>query len=417
MASSSVRRPGSRRAAKPATLKKTKRTISAPRSAALRASKRRTTVKKAAKAAAPKKVLKKKIVSFKMRRKPRTTKISGVRLPKALPRTTQLERHPDNPILAPLAEHAWEANQTFNAAALNDGGAVHLLYRSIGHDGLSRFGYASSTDGVTIDERSAEPAFTLEIDPKDKPAIPGWYSSGGSWGGAEDPRLAAIDGKIYMTYTGIYDGLPRVALASIERNDFLDHVWKWSRSKFISPPGEVHKNWVLFPEKINGKFAIMHSMSPKIEVEYLDDLDFEDGSHIKSTAYHRADVQIKDGTWEKSIRGPGPTPIKTKYGWLVLYHGTTKDCGYKMGAMLLDRKDPTKIIARADEAILEPSTWYEQGGWKGNIIYSCGAVVVGDDLLIYYGAADSVLCVAKANLEDFLKALIDTKKPKVKNRM
>lgn len=351
----------------------------------------------------------KKIVATKVVRK-RVSRFVSASSPKAY----QLERHPDNPILSPLAENSWEANQTFNAAALNEGGAVHLLYRSVGHDGLSRFGYASSTDGVTIDQRSAEPAFVLKIDPVERPASLSWYSSGGSWGGAEDPRLVAIDGRVYLLCTGFdHGGFPRVALASIRKDDFLNQRWAWHRSKFISPPNEIHKNWVLFPEKINGKFAILHSMSPKIEVEYLDDLDFKEEPYIDSACYHRADIRITDGTWETSIRGPGPTPIKTKYGWLVFYHGTTKDCGYKIGAMLLDLKDPTKIVARADEPILEPAEWYEREGWKGNIIYTCGAVVVGDDLLVYYGAADSVLCVAKANLEDFLNALMDAKKPKL----
>ena len=328
--------------------------------------------------------------------------------------TRPLERHPDNPILSPLAEHAWEANQTFNAGALREGGKVHLVYRSIGRDGLSRFGYAASENGLDIDERAKEPVFSPVLDPKDATPVIGWYASGGSWGGAEDPRLTALDDRIYMLYTGFdLGGFPRVALTSIRKEDFLNQRWTWHRSKFISPPGEVHKNWVLFPEKIRGKFAILHSMSPTIDIEYLDDLDFQEDKFIDSAYYHRADVPVKNGTWEKGIRGPGPTPIKTKYGWLVLYHGTTKDCGYKMGAMLLDLKDPTKIIARADEPILEPAEWYEREGWKGNIIYSCGAVVVDDDLLVYYGGADSVLCVAKTDLQEFLDDLIGKRKPKI----
>ena len=116
---------------------------------------------------------------------------------------------------------------------------------------------------------------------------------------------------------------------------------------------------------------------------------------------------------EKGIRGPGPTPIKTSEGWLILYHGTAKDCGYKMGAMLLDLNDPTKIITRADEPILEPDEWYEREGWKGNIIYCCGAAVIKGDLFIYYGGADSVLCVAKTNLNEFLKNLMTVRTPKL----
>ena len=328
-----------------------------------------------------------------------------------------LERHPDNPIISPLTEHPWEAHQTFNAGALHEGGKVHLVYRSIGHDGLSRFGYASSVNGLDIDERSEGPIFSPVMDPKAATPAPGWYASGGSWGGSEDPRLTSIGNRIYMLYTGFdQGGFPRVAITSIPKDDFLNQRWTWYYSKFISPPGEVHKNWVLFPERIRGKFAILHSMSPTIDVEYLDDLDFEENGYIKSAAYHRANIPVRDGGWETGIRGPGPTPIKTKYGWLVLYHGTTKDCGYKMGAMLLGLKDPTRVIARADEPILQPAEWYEKEGWKGNIIYSCGAVVIGDSLFVYYGGADSVLCVAKTNLQKFLNDLIGKRKPKVTKR-
>jgi predicted GH43/DUF377 family glycosyl hydrolase len=336
------------------------------------------------------------------------------RLLKSAGAGVRLEKSDNNPILSPIGEHPWEAYQTFNAGALLEDGKVHLVYRSIGHDGLSRFGYATSKNGSDIDERSGEPVFSAVLDPENAPAVIGSYSSGGSWGGAEDPRLTTLGDLVYMLYTGFdHGGFPRVALTSIHKNDFVDQKWTWECSKFISPPGEIHKNWVLFPEKINGKFAILHSMSPTIDIEYLDNLDFEEKKYINSGYYHRADVPVKNGTWEKSIRGPGPTPIKTKYGWLVFYHGTAKNSGYKLGAMLLDLNDPTKIITRADEPILEPGEWYEREGWKGNIIYCCGAAVVGDDLFIYYGGADSVLCVAKTNFNEFLKNLVDVRTPKL----
>ena len=156
------------------------------------------------------------------------------------------------------------------------------------------------------------------------------------------------DGKIYLTYTA-FDGWGsvRIALSSIAKDDFVNRRWRWSAPVFLSPPGEVHKNWVLFPEKINGKFAILHSLSPKILIDYVDDLsEFEDDAkNIKS---HYSRFSNVDG-WDSWVRGAGPPPIKTKLGWLLLYHAMdVRDPNrYKLGAMILDADDPTKILYRS----------------------------------------------------------------------
>jgi len=118
-------------------------------------------------------------------------------------------------------------------------------------------------------------------------------------------------------------------------------------------------------------------------------------------------------TREKGMRGVGGAPIKTKYGWLIFYHGAENN-QYKLYAMILDLKDPTKILYRSKEPILEPDAFYENEGLKSGIIYSCGAVIKGDDLFIYYGGADMVSCVATANLKLFLKELISTGITKLK---
>ena len=112
----------------------------------------------------------------------------------------------------------------------------------------------------------------------------------------------------------------------------------------------------------------------------------------------------------------GPAPIKTKEGWLVFYHAMDHNNPdrYRMGALLLDLKDPTKILYRSKEPILEPEAFYENEGHKWGVIYSCGAVVKGEDLFIYYGGADMVTCVATANLKLFLKELISTGITKLK---
>lgn len=316
----------------------------------------------------------------------------------------------NNPIITPKRESSWESWQTFNPAAILIEGKVHFLYRAIGDDGISRFGYANSKDGFELDERHPTPAYQ---DPAIRTGDYIHYSlaSGGSCGGCEDPRMARIDedDKIYITYTSWSSGL-RVGLSSIKVNDFLNKKWNWSSPKLISPPGEVHKNWVIFPEKINGKYAILHSISPKISIAYMDSLDFKEGEYIQSD-YHPGAPSKK---WDSHLRGPGPTPIKTQYGWLLLYHAMNhQNMGkYNVGAMLLDLKDPTKILHRSQKPILVPDEYYEMNGFKPGVVYVLGAVVKDGNLILYYGGADSYVCAAYANLEEFLKELTrETKKP------
>jgi predicted GH43/DUF377 family glycosyl hydrolase len=123
----------------------------------------------------------------------------------------------------------------------------------------------------------------------------------------------------------------------------------------------------------------------------------------------------RENGWDTCIRGAGPPPIKTKYGWLLFYHAIDKrDPGkYKVGAMLLDLNDPTKILVRSPEPVLEPSEVYEYNGFKGGVVYASGAVLKDGKLLVYYGAADSYIGVAYADFDRFLEELIEGAKPKL----
>jgi predicted GH43/DUF377 family glycosyl hydrolase len=331
----------------------------------------------------------------------------------------ELHRHDDNPIIQPNTQNEWENKATFNPAAILDDDKIHIIYRAIGDSDVSVLGYASSSDGFKIDERSAYPVFSWRSEQEKKSGPretipPIFYLSGGGWkGGCEDPRLTLIDNTVYMLYTA-FDGWGslRIALTSIKLDDLRNKRWNWKKPIMISPPGEMHKNWVIFPEKINGKFAILHSIHPKVLIDYFDNLDeLGDDNYIKS----QYGGKPRKGRWDSHPRGAGPPPIKTKRGWLLLYHAIDhRDPGrYKLGAMLLDLKDPTKVIARSKKPILEPDECYENEGFKPGIIYSCGAVVVNDQLLVYYGGADTVSCVAVANLDEFLKKLAADKEPKL----
>ena len=216
---------------------------------------------------------------------------------------------------------------------------------------------------------------------------------------------------LYMTYTACDSGELRVALTSIKIEDFLNKKWEWQPPILISPPGEVHKNWVIFPEKINGQYAILHSVNPEIVVDFVSDLEFLDKNYIKS--FHGGSE--RRSCWDKWVRGAGAPPLKTKDGWLLFYHAMDDDWSkYKVGAMLLDLHDPTKVLYRAKEPVLEPSEDYEYSGYKGGVVYVSGAIVKDGNLLVYYGASDSYVGVACAPLEDFLKALKEGVKSKLK---
>lgn len=349
------------------------------------------------------------------------------RLPKKLPPVPsqrkisigvshRLTRHEKNPIISPRHDKSWEAFSAFNAAALLQGGKVHLLYRAQGHDGISVLGHATAEDGIHIGTRSPYPVFVpsdpFDVRKKGTPKLSFPYVSGGGWGGCEDPRLTRIGKTVYMTYVAFNGAAPPgVALTSILNRDFGKR-WEWTRPRLISRPGQTHKNWVIFPKKIRGKFAIMHNISPTIRIEYLDSLD--DPDFVIDSATPRPAPSDAE-RWDNIVRGVGAPPIWTDRGWLVLYHAMdTRDPDkYKVGAMLLDLEHPETVIARAPNPILEPEADYENHGHKMGVVYVCGAVEKDGTLFVYYGASDRTLAVATANLERFVSSLLTAKPPRL----
>ncbi len=328
----------------------------------------------------------------------------------------RLERPESNPILKPYERNLWESQATFNPAVIYADKKVHLIYRAVGTDDVSVLGYACSYDGLHIHERLADPVFrSRRKDMNEHTGTRIAFASGGGWnGGCEDPRMTCIDDVVYLLYTA-FDGWGsvRIALSSIPLKHFLHKQWDWTDPVPISSLGSVNKNWVIFPEKIHGKFAILHSISPKIRIHYFESMDdFQDENYFIESAYVKTP---RSRSWDNWVRGAGPPPIKTEAGWLLLYHAMDyKDPNrYKLGAMLLDLSDPTKVLYRSKGPILEPEACYENEGFKSGVVYSCGAVVVDGRLYVYYGGADTVTCVAVADLDHFLKDLMSTGKPKI----
>jgi len=320
-----------------------------------------------------------------------------------------------NPVMRPHPHNEWESEAVFNPAVFSDEeGVIHVLYRAMGGDGISRVGYAQSLDGVSFVKRLDYPVFepSLGFGLPDRKVHkgpigyhPAYYTSGGGWAGAEDPRAVKIGDKIYMIYVA-FEGWHsvRIAITSISNEDFKKGDWKWKKPILISPPGEVHKNWVLFPEKINGKYAILHGISPDVLVDYVDELDEFDGTKYIKSAPPKGG---RDEYWDNKMRGAGPPPLKTSLGWLLFYHAMDKfdPNKYKLGAMILDLEDPTKILHRSPRPILSPDMHYENDG-KPGVVYNSGATIKGDDLYIYYGGGDKVICVATTKLHEFLDYLV-----------
>lgn len=310
--------------------------------------------------------------------------------------TLDLLRYPtENPILEPIEKNQWESKYVFNPGALLSHDCVHLLYRAMGSDDTSVLGYALSMDGVKIDVRLERPVFTPRED-FEKKARPGWS-------GCEDPRLTEIEGKIYMCYTAFNAvDYPRVAMTSISYDDFARKNWIWDKSILISPPGMDDKDACLFEEKIRGKYVFLHRFPPNIWIDFVDDLTFSNNKFLKGKILMSPRVH----SWDSEKIGIGPPPVKTRDGWLLIYHGLSRySLKYRLGAVLLDLENPAKVIAQLDYPILEPETEHEKKGFRPNTVFSCGAVVLKNRLFIYYGAGDQVIGVVSFSLDNLLKEL------------
>lgn len=343
---------------------------------------------------------------------------------------TALKRSPKNPIINPGA-YPWESEAVFNPAAVVSEGRVHLFYRALGPDGVSRLGYASSKDGVDFDERLSYPVYFIKDTGENKhhpytSPVPLFYdrilfASGGGWGGCEDPRSVKIEGRIYLTFN-IFNGwnAMTVAVTSIKEDDLLHKRWLWEKVSYLSHPGDRQKNWVLFPEKIGGKFAVFHNLDMgnpnRVHIAYANRLHYSEMPSGKEAPDPQG-LPDHIVAWHKRTRSAAAPPVKTKDGWLLLYHAMDKDGSdkYKLGAMLLDLKNPKKVLHRAKYPILEPDEWYEND-WKPGIIYCSGAVVRNGNLFVYYGGGDKHVAVASVPLSDLLESIKKDGKVKLQKR-
>ncbi len=302
-------------------------------------------------------------------------------------------RTPGGPVLEPIKNNNWESLAVFNPAAIKLDNKVHILYRAMSLDNTSTIGYAVSSDGVNIDEKLDKPIYVPREDFESK-KNPGGNS------GCEDPRLTKIGNKIYMLYTA-FNGVepPAIAMTFIEEKDFLNREWNWESPKIVSIGGVDDKDACILSEKINGKYTVFHRIGNTIDISFVDDLaNISQNSLISSNL-----LKPRKGRWDGQKVGISSPPIKTKDGWLMIYHGVSeKDNIYRIGAVLLDLKNPRIIKSRIDYPIFEPVTQYEKVGIVPNVVFPCGSVVLKNNLYIYYGGADKVIGIAVVSLSKLL---------------
>jgi predicted GH43/DUF377 family glycosyl hydrolase len=286
----------------------------------------------------------------------------------------KLERHPASPILKPNPLNAWEALNVFNCGVIFHDDLFHMFYRAQGSDYVSRIGYAVSSDGVRFN-RLQQPV----LSPQDE-----WETRG-----VEDPRITylADEGRFIMAYTA-YSPLGITPMFAESTN-----LIAWRR---IGPlvKGEDNKDHVLFPRKIGGRYVSFHRRPPAMWIAYSGDLahwgDF------------RLVMEPRTGNWDCARVGAGGVPVETEYGWLVLYHGYDDDIVYRFGVCLLDLDDPTRILARPLECLMEPRETWELKGDVPRAIFSAANPVVGGTVHVYYGGADRVIGLATCQLDDLV---------------
>lgn len=335
-------------------------------------------------------------------------------------------------ILLGPTEKEFENNGVFNPGILQEGDTVHILYRAVQHGNLSTLGYAKTDGPLKVIERHEKPLVKREFD----------YEKHG----VEDPRIAKIDDTYYVIYTA-YDGVNTLGALATSKDlvNFKKHGYitpqinyqeyesliKCCDKKGLNPKYHHYyrlfaeigvvadefrllrdKDVVLFPRKINGKFAMLHRIWPGIQIVYFDKWEdltkpfWED--YLKNLTDHI--VLDPKGIFEVAYIGAGGPPIETEYGWLLIYHGvqeTTKGRTYHAKAALLNIDKPEIELSRLPYPLFSPTKKWEKHGIVDNVVFPTGHALFGDDLYVYYGAADKYTGVAKMSIS---KLLIELRK-------
>ncbi|MFQ5885659.1 MAG: glycosidase [Anaerolineae bacterium] len=294
-------------------------------------------------------------------------------------------RYEKNPILR-AADWPYEVNAVFNPGAVQFEGETLLLVRVEDMRGFSHLTVARSNDGKRDWRINHEPA--LRPDPR---------SQEERWG-IEDPRVVWLEERQEhaVTYVSFSRAGPVVSLATT--GDFNT----FKRLGTVMPPED--KDACLLPRRFQGRFALIHR--PFVRGEGHIYISFS--PDLKYWGDHRILLAVRPGSWDADRVGLGAQPIETPEGWLIIYHGvraTASGSLYRVGLALLDLEEPWRAICRSEEWILAPREVYEQVGDVPGVVFPCGAVVDPEtnELRVYYGAADTCVGLAIADMGDVME--------------
>ncbi|MGF7048218.1 putative GH43/DUF377 family glycosyl hydrolase [Paenibacillus sp. DS2015] len=214
--------------------------------------------------------------------------------------------------------------------------------------------------------------------------------------GVEDPRVTQI-GEDYYIYFSVVSP-EGIGESMVSTKDFINIT---HHGMIFCPD---NKDVLIFPEKIGNKYYALHR--PTMKSVGRPEIWIAESDNLLYWGNHRHLLGLRDGTWDSGRIGGGAVPIKTERGWLELYHGATNEYRYCMGAVLLELENPTKVIARSLKPVIEPEAAYEKNGFFGDVIFSCGAIVDGDIVRMYYGVADTSMACAELSLKEILDSLV-----------
>ncbi len=302
-------------------------------------------------------------------------------------------RYQKNPILT-RKDVPYPVATVHNAGVVKHDGRYIMLFRSHKLNGRSMIGRADSDDGFSF---TVSPALFLT------PATDSPFAEYEEFG-VEDLRICPVEDEYLLTYSAYSRHGVRIGLARTRDFDKVERIALITQADL--------RNVVIFPEKFAGRYVRLdrpHSeISPwAIWISYSPDLIHWGDSRVvmKPVSYH----------WDEMKIGPGAPPFKTTNGWLHIYHGvfrTMAGAVYRLGAALHDLNDPSKIIGISDSWILQPEDPWEVNGYVPNVVFSCGVVPEEDGTVkIYWGGADTVMCVGTAVIDDLVQLCLSDSRP------
>lgn len=331
-------------------------------------------------------------------------------------------------IILEKTELEFENNGVLNPACILVDGIVHMFYRAVSSSNVSSIGYCQLKDNKVI-KRLKEPVIFSEFEYEKM--------------GVEDPRITFLDGLYYIFYTA-YDG-KNALIAYATSEDLVNFTKKglispkisYDEAEDIFRDSKVRERYImfemlfkeksgkdvllfekdasLFPEKINNKFALFHRILPGIQIVYFDNFSDLDDNYWRDHFKNLGDSIVLDPLfWFESRNvGGGCPPIKTKDGWLIIYHAvedTPLGKVYHAAAALLDLKNPLKVLSRLEEPLFSPENTWEKDGVVNNVVFPTGAFIKDEKIFIYYGAADKLIAAKSINLSELLRELKNNSK-------